>query len=175
MGAPELPGDPGEEDVHAIQTNVQHPPVPSDDSDNEMNTLDAYNGYQPLATGNDVNELNDVSMDDNDSIDEDSEETVQYVDNVNAVENAAINDNLPPVESADAEIERQVWSQPRPHELQLELDNNKTTQILNVMANITLPNAVVPEWANGVPEERWKAELLERIRQRGVARQNDDK
>lgn len=43
------------------------------------------------------------------------------------------------------------------------------------MANITLPNAVVPEWANGVPEERWKEELLERIRQRGDLLQNIDK
>lgn len=43
------------------------------------------------------------------------------------------------------------------------------------MSNITLPNAVVPEWANGVPEERWKEELLERIRQRGVPRHDDDK
>lgn len=132
MGAPELPGDPGEEDVHAIQTNVQHPPMPSDDSDNEMNTLDAYNGYQPLATGNDINDFNEVAMDDNDSVDDDSEETMQYVDNASAVENGSINDNLPEVESADAEIERQIWSQPRPKELQLELDTNKTTQVNNL-------------------------------------------
>ncbi|XP_011183551.1 uncharacterized protein LOC105212901 [Zeugodacus cucurbitae] len=170
MGAPELPGDPGEEDVHAIQSNVQHPPVPSDDSDYEMNTDDAYNGYQPLAMGDDAN---DLAMDDSDSAVDDSDETLQNFDNA-SFENGSINDNLPAVESADSEIERQIWSEPRPKELQLELDNTKTTQILNVMANITLPNAVVPEWANGIPEERWKEELLKRIRQRGVSRHEDN-
>ncbi|XP_054742975.1 uncharacterized protein LOC129247728 [Anastrepha obliqua] len=162
MGAPELPGDPGEEDIHAIQSNVHHPPVPSDDSDNEMNTADAYAGYQPLPMGDDVI---DTSMDDNISMDDDSEETLQIADGESACGNGAPT-NLPAVESADAEIERQVWNEPRPKELQLELDNTKTTQILNVMANITLPNAVVPDWAAGVPEERWKEELLQRIRQR---------
>lgn len=126
MGAPELPGDPGEEDVHSIQANVQHPPLPSDDSDNEMNTLDAYNGYQPLAISDNVN---DVTMDDNDSEDDDSEELMQFVDSASAVEHGGINANLPEVESADAEMERQIWSQPRPKELQLELDNTKTTQV----------------------------------------------
>ncbi|XP_017471546.1 PREDICTED: uncharacterized protein LOC108362897 isoform X2 [Rhagoletis zephyria] len=162
MGAPELPGDPGEDDVHGTQLNVHHPPVPSDDSDNEINSTDAYDGYQPLAM---VEDVNDTAMDDNESIEDNSEDTIQYADSDSACGNGEAG-NLPPVESADAEIERQVWSEPRPKELQLELDNSKTTQILNVMANITLPNAVVPDWAAGVPEERWKAELLERIRQR---------
>lgn len=34
------------------------------------------------------------------------------------------------------------------------------------MAGFTLPNMSVPEWADGVPEEHWKEELLQRIRQR---------
>lgn len=34
------------------------------------------------------------------------------------------------------------------------------------MANFQLPNLAVPDWAAGVPEERWKEELLQRIRQR---------
>lgn len=34
------------------------------------------------------------------------------------------------------------------------------------MANFSLPNLAVPSWADGVPEERWKEELLQRIRQR---------
>lgn len=33
------------------------------------------------------------------------------------------------------------------------------------MAGFQLPNFAVPEWAAGVPEERWKEELLQRIRQ----------
>lgn len=34
------------------------------------------------------------------------------------------------------------------------------------MANFQLPNLAVPDWAEGIPEERWKEELLQRIRQR---------
>jgi len=34
------------------------------------------------------------------------------------------------------------------------------------MSKITLPNVTVPDWAKGVPEERWKHELLERIQTR---------
>lgn len=39
-------------------------------------------------------------------------------------------------------------------------------QIRNVMADFKLPNASVPQWAIGIPEESWKEELLLRIRQR---------
>lgn len=34
------------------------------------------------------------------------------------------------------------------------------------MSTITLPNITVPDWAKGVPEERWKHELLDRINNR---------
>lgn len=34
------------------------------------------------------------------------------------------------------------------------------------MANFKLPVTSVPDWAIGVPEEQWKEDLLERIRQR---------
>jgi len=39
-------------------------------------------------------------------------------------------------------------------------------QILKAMSTITLPNITVPDWAKGVPEERWKHELLDRINNR---------
>lgn len=34
------------------------------------------------------------------------------------------------------------------------------------MAGFKLPNSSVPEWAVGIPEDHWKEELLQRIRQR---------
>ncbi|XP_067625941.1 uncharacterized protein [Eurosta solidaginis] len=178
MGAPELPSDPGQEDVNPTQAVVHHPPVPSDDSDYEMNnTIDAYHGYQPLAMGD---EPSDVAMDDRDSEDVDGDNDVSQETTIHKAESeiahgSDLAENLPKVESVDTEIERQVWSEPRPKELLLDLDNTKTTQILNVMANITLPNAVVPDWAAGVPEERWKEELLERIRRRGESRATTNK
>ncbi|CAD6999158.1 uncharacterized protein LOC101461826 [Ceratitis capitata] len=170
MGAPELPGDPVEEEVHAVQANVHHPPMASDDSDNEINT-DAYNGYQPLPIGDEGYEM---AVDDSESVDSITDEVIQDQERDLASEDTLV-ESTPKIDSVDVEIERQVWSEPRPKELQLELDNNKTTQILNVMANITLPNAVVPDWAASVPEERWKEELLQRIRQREDSNLNIDK
>lgn len=34
------------------------------------------------------------------------------------------------------------------------------------MAGIKLPSISVPQWAQGIPEESWKEELLRRIRER---------
>ncbi|XP_053695624.1 uncharacterized protein LOC128743126 isoform X2 [Sabethes cyaneus] len=59
-----------------------------------------------------------------------------------------------------------VWNAPRPTELNIELDGAKANQIVNVMAGFELPNSSVPAWAVGIPEDKWKQELLQRIRQR---------
>ncbi|XP_061389957.1 uncharacterized protein LOC133325147 [Musca vetustissima] len=161
MGSPELPSDGGEEDLRP--THIVHHPVAavaSDDSDND--SMNDYDGYQPLAMDENHQGYVQHGMDDDEEEDADNNDDespeVTYGD-----------PNLPPVESIDAEVEREVWSQPRPQELQIELDSNKTQQILTAMANFSLPNMAVPSWADGVPEERWKEELLERIRQRKPA------
>ncbi|EDW03342.1 uncharacterized protein LOC6562414 [Drosophila grimshawi] len=156
MGGPELPTDPGEE--HTFQAPaVEHPQIgdQSDDSDNSH----AYDDYQPLATDADdasvlPNEIMNHCEDNDGDIDLMTAEVI-YGD-----------PNMPSIESADAEIERQVWNEPRPQELQMELDKMRTEQILKAMSKITLPNVTIPDWAKGVPEERWKLELLERIQTR---------
>ncbi|XP_073826831.1 uncharacterized protein [Musca autumnalis] len=177
MGSPELPSDAGEEDLRTTQI-VHHPPPAggSDDSDNE--SMNDYDGYQPLSMDehNQGYTLQNGAMEDDDEdADDDTEgfnaqsraqQPSTNEDNVEASEVTYGDPNLPPIESIDAEVEREVWSQPRPQELEIELDSNKTQQILSAMANFSLPNMAVPSWADGVPEERWKEELLERIRQR---------
>ncbi|XP_013111116.1 uncharacterized protein LOC106089706 [Stomoxys calcitrans] len=182
MGAPELPNDPGEEDLRTVHMAQNPPIVASDESDNE--SLDDYDGYQPLAMDDNQMEYTSIALqeddDDDGTAEQESfnrtrppvntiEENVEPQQSAEDVEVTHGDPNLPPIESIDAEIEREVWSQPRPEELQIELDSSKTQQILSAMANFTLPNIGVPSWAEGVPEERWKEELLQRIRQRKPA------
>ncbi|XP_016945578.3 male-enhanced antigen 1 [Drosophila suzukii] len=159
MGSPELPTDPGQ-DLFPTPT-VEHPRggVESEDDDDS----DVYDGYQPLALD-----------EDNDGADPEemtrepvapSEDNDGDIDLMTA-EVTHGDPNMPPIEPADVEIERQVWSEPRPRELQMDLDKTRTEQILKAMSTITLPNITVPDWAKGVPEERWKHELLDRINNR---------
>lgn len=108
-GSPELPGDNGDN----LQTNGIHIPNygqnTSDDSDDEgIGT--AYDGYEPLPLG------------------DTAEDQMQDLDNMHVDENPS-NPDLPPIESSDAEIARQVWSEPRPESLDLELDSSRTEQV----------------------------------------------
>lgn len=149
MGSPELPGESNDDDLrpspmHIINQGGNH----SDDSDGEDGN--EYEGYQPLP----ITDQGDDSME----IDNNLSEPITM--------NNEGDSNLPNVESIDTEVEREVWSQPRPRELDLELDSSRTEQIMSAMAGITLPDVAIPDWAQGVPEERWKEDLLERIRQR---------
>ncbi|XP_017063260.1 uncharacterized protein LOC108102646 [Drosophila eugracilis] len=157
MGSPELPSDPGQEIFPT--PSVDHPRggVESEDDDDP----DVYDGYQPLAL-------------DDDNVGADPEENsaeAHPTDNDEDIDlmTAPVthgDPNMPTIEPADVEIERQVWSEPRPRELQMDLDKTRTEQILKAMSTITLPNITVPDWAKGVPEERWKNELLDRINNR---------
>ncbi|KAM8717736.1 hypothetical protein ACLKA7_004440 [Drosophila subpalustris] len=151
MGGPELPTDPGDEH-HFPTPAIEHPHV-GDQSDDSDAASDAYDGYQPLAT--DIEDVAAVSGEDADGDIDLMAAPVTHGD-----------PNMPAIESVDVEIERQVWNEPRPQELQMELDKTRTEQILKAMSKITLPNVTVPDWARGVPEERWKHELLERIQTR---------
>lgn len=141
MGSPELPSDAGEEDLRTTHI-VHHPPAPSDDSDNE--SVNDYDGYQPLAMDEHHQGYVQNGFDDDDDEEEDATNNVDNNGGFNAMrsqqptlaeDNAEMGEvtygdpNLPPVESIDAEVEREVWSQPRPQELQIELDSNKTQQV----------------------------------------------
>ncbi|XP_037959721.1 uncharacterized protein LOC119689051 [Teleopsis dalmanni] len=164
MGAPELPNDIGDEKISDYIVHQQ--PIPNEDSDNE-DQMNTYEGYE-LLDDNDTNMGRNVSVMDDDDDDECVEDSNMETNSLDAETERLSNDpNLPNIEAASIQIARQLWSEPRPKELQLELDNKTTEQILNVMANITLPsNITIPDWATNIPEERWKQDLLQRIRQR---------
>ena len=157
MGAPRLPTDSCDDDMYLQSHYIEHTPLSSDDSDDEA--TDAYGNYQTLMM-------------------DDTEDLVQLDNNMDssAADFAAdINDlsltgdsSLPTIQCVEAEIEHQVWREPRPQVLRIELDRSTTEQILNVMANVSLPSINIPDWARSIPEERWKDEFVERIRQRNV-------
>ncbi|XP_037710584.1 uncharacterized protein LOC119547689 isoform X1 [Drosophila subpulchrella] len=159
MGSPELPTDPGQ-DLFPTPT-VEHPRggVESEDDDD----LEVYDGYQPLALDEDIDGADPEEVPREPVAP--SEDNDGDIDLMTA-EVTHGDPNMPPIEPADVEIERQVWSEPRPRELQMDLDKTRTEQILKAMSTITLPNITVPDWAKGVPEERWKHELLDRINNR---------
>lgn len=145
MGSPELPNDTGDED---LRTNhiVHHPPAAmSDDSDNEGRAGNDYNGYQPLSMDENGQEYGSIALQEDEG---DDDEIVQgfnrHHQRIHVEQQAPSEEeepvevthgdpNLPAVESIDAEVEREVWSQPRPQELQIELDSNKTQQVSHLL------------------------------------------
>lgn len=127
MGGPELPTDPGDE--HHFPTPViEHPRIgeQSEDSDDS----DAYDGYQPLAT--DAEDAGANAVERENGPDRDVVEHNDADIDLMTAEVTHGDPNMPPIESADAEIERQVWNEPRPKELQLELDKTRTEQVSHV-------------------------------------------
>lgn len=124
MGGPELPTDPGEE--HTFQAPaIEHPHI-GEQSDDSAES-DAYDGYQPLAT--DADEAGAMVTDINIREPTAPETPDEDIDLMTA-EVTHGDPNMPPIESADAEIERQVWNEPRPQELQMELDKTRTEQVI---------------------------------------------
>lgn len=45
---------------------------------------------------------------------------------------------------------------------------------MSAMAQISIPPMAIPEWAQGVSEDKWKEDLLERIRQRQLQRNQNN-
>uniref|UniRef100_A0A1L8DCN0 Male-enhanced antigen 1 n=1 Tax=Nyssomyia neivai TaxID=330878 RepID=A0A1L8DCN0_9DIPT len=137
-------GEPGEiqptEGGHFYQQNT------SDDSDNEQ---EMYEGYEPLN-----GEPSNVEVWDNEEAQEDvNMATIPPTD-------------IPPIETVDTEVQREVWNAPRPEGLTIDLDGDKEREIMNVMAGFSLPPTAIPTWAQGVSEKDWKDDLLKRIRDR---------
>ncbi|SPP79926.1 uncharacterized protein LOC117582090 [Drosophila guanche] len=167
MGPDPGPSDPGHEIFPTPAVDHPRVGVESEDSDDS----DGYDGYQRLAM-DDVNDNEPRTEPQPPQVEVELEAVANTLPlddediDLTTAEVTHGDPNMPPIECADIEIERQVWNEPRPQALQMELDKTRTEQILKAMSTITLPNITVPEWAKGVPEERWKLELLERINNR---------
>lgn len=156
MGSPELPSE-DDKKISALDVPDQNHPMTDEDEEIDGNL---YNGYEPLALDN-----QDFPMDDA-SEDEDDLDTVESIKGSTEEPSLCEGSDFPKITTVDQEVESEIWGQPRPKELEISLDTNKTEQILSAMATIKLPNTAIPNWAKDVPEESWKNDLLQRIRER---------
>lgn len=113
----------------------------NDDSDDERHE---HFGYEPLPQGPDATQSDHENSDT-----EDNDAPTPH-------------DDVPPIETMDAVISREVWNAPRNSE-SIEMDNDRAEQVMLAMANFALPQASIPEWAQSITEEQWKQTLKDRI------------
>ncbi|XP_058057505.1 uncharacterized protein LOC131208700 isoform X2 [Anopheles bellator] len=159
MGLPDLPGQPEDDKCFTMDENhtIHVEPFSDDESDNEsIGENSGYAGYQPLSVDDRSHPTVHrrlSAMDDERELD----------DETDFIEPGAVD----MYGSSSTEfLNVDVWNAPRPDELNIDIDANKAAEIVTVMASIKLPTTAVPDWARGVPEEEWKENLLQRIRQR---------
>lgn len=137
MGSPDYPGDenhtfqppPG----HAMPMHGQlHSDEDAADSDNNdlppppaeyIQPLDPYQsaGYQPL-------NADEMAADDSTSSDDDDDSDAEHEEN-NRIQPDETVAAEPPETTVEREVIQEVWNAPRPAELDIELDKNKTDQV----------------------------------------------
>lgn len=144
---PEMPDD----SEPSLSTNNNEVILVTDsDSDNdEVN----HNGYEPLplTPPDDANEIDDSdSESDNDS-------------GLGSAGQQSHNDSFPAIVRIESQLTQEVWSEPTPSAVDIEMDSNKVDQVKQAMANITLPSSSIPDWANNIPEDQWKQHLFDKL------------
>ncbi|KAJ3665440.1 hypothetical protein Zmor_000936 [Zophobas morio] len=110
----------------------------TDDDDNP------YNEYQLLPT----QELAEV---DESSTNSDEEGAVANID------------TLPPIIPMEETLVKEVWTAPYPKAVDIVMDSSKVDEVKQAMVNFTLPPSAIPEWANTIPEEQWKQQLISKL------------
>lgn len=134
-----------------IRDNTIEPSLTPSERDQEFNNhqimddepMEENDGYLRLQQF-DINE--DYPANDEDSSNESSDEDDDM--QVQVQQEQSTNDFVPPIATIDEEVTAEIWNNPRPQELNtsIELDSQKTTQILDAMRTFTLPNC--PQWIN---------------------------
>lgn len=112
------------------------------DSENEIND---YEGYQPLP-GNAEDAFSEEESDEEEGA---------------ACSSAPSTKDLSPIVTMEESLLKEVWSCGASKDI--EMDSTKVDAVKRAMLSVTLPDSSIPEWANTVPEEEWKASLLSRI------------
>ncbi|XP_028034308.1 male-enhanced antigen 1 [Bombyx mandarina] len=135
--------DPPENNPHELSPPPRHdllmngPQVEDSDDENE------YVGYEPLPQGP------EISYSDQD-LEEDDQDTEQSPN------------NIPPIESVEVVLTREVWNTPRNND-PIQMDSERAQQVMSAMANFSLPQTSIPEWARSISEDQWKRTLNEQI------------
>lgn len=66
---------------------------------------------------------------------------------------------------SSAALVEEVWSQPAPKEVDIEMSDKKIDLVKQMMQNIKLPEEAIPAWARDIPEAQWKDHLLQKLNQ----------
>lgn len=179
MGYPERPPDDGNDKLNALSINF-HPPTSEDSDNNDPANVESspYSGYEQLTFDGESYNVEALDFSDEEEEEEQEEETTPdpvivapeplsaYPADFADVECAGGSNGFPDVVPVDTEIAREVWNAaPQPERANhIQLDDQTTNQIMTLMSGISLPPTAIPEWAQNLPEEKWKTDLLEKIR-----------
>lgn len=132
--------------------------VMGDEDDEEMMDVEENShGYERLSTA-DNNMILESHADDSESSGSDEEDDDTNIQDIQAYLNNQPPPNVPEIISSDSEIQAEVWNASTTVDT-IELNKEKTQQILSAMSKFTLPN--IPSWAKEVNP----AELIQRIKQ----------
>lgn len=159
MGLPDLP------DNVSPDTNLNdepqaaiNPEVPVEEIPQEVV---GYQGYSLLDDSD-----NEEAADDDSSDESDVDMQEIPVEHGADEEPAVPASNVPSITTCDQEIQREIWAVPRPPNANIDLDTSKTETIMHIMSGFALSSSIIPPWAKEIPEQEWKEDLLQRIRQR---------
>lgn len=124
---------------------------------------DSDNGYLRLQMFDNGDEI--PANDSDSSGDEEADDYAFSYDQENIPEEPP-SSGIPEIVPSDVEIQAQVWNSPRQDD-SIELNSEKTQQILAAMSNFSLKN--VPAWATEVNP----SELVQRIKNKGSPLSSD--
>jgi len=183
----------GEEDAEDLGPMDQIPPVTSDSSDVDSAEesiqppgIDPAEvmGYQLLPQdvthGGEHNDDDDDENDDfdngnNSDHDEKQDEVILedniHVDNDDEASSNAVGfevllpEHLQMKSTPESTERRELWTSTTCTKDIPVMDSEQAEKIKSIMSGITLPSAHVPAWVGVVPEEEWKARLLNKIHQ----------
>lgn len=149
---------------------VNFNPPTSEDSDNNQNQNESpYSGYEQLTFDGEAYSGTHADEDDDEEDEEQQDSTtpqLSYPSDFSEIECAGGNNSFPDVVPVDIEIAQLVWNAPPAPDRSnaIQLDDTRTNEIINLMSGINLPLNCIPEWAQTLSEEKWKQELLDKIR-----------
>lgn len=152
--------------------------------DDEDEEFENFQGYQPLPQEPD-SEMEPVPSHDGDGNSGATASAVESsinIDNVlmhtmdsQAFENAP-GGNIFDVQgdSQEDEINR-LWNTPRPKETKqsLSIDEDQAEKIKAAMSGFVIPKASHPNWANFLPEDEWKSQVLQKVRTEKTKKKSD--
>lgn len=130
---------------------------------------------ETISSVNDINVVNETDSDD-DGNEYDGytllplgpEETFSD-DDVTVEEEEHSENSLPSIIPMENQLVQEVWgNQATFVGIDIEMDNDKVNEVKRAMSNFTLPPTSIPAWANSVPEEMWKENLMDRLRNRNL-------